>query len=187
MSGAEALVALGLAANVLQFVEFTAELCERIRDYSTGPGMPRKLAAQADRLSDLLILLKALSQSSKDRFEQSVLARCQAQAEDMSLLLHSLKGSKKGQDRWWTNAKKALRSLSQAEKIQEVQNVMDSLLSILSIHLQAQARSVRSLYVTAHLRTLKVFHSPSSRSCSVASLVVAKGTSSTRTKVVHKD
>ena len=141
MSGAEAIVAFGLAANVLQFVEFSAELCGRIRDYATGPGMPRKLATQADRLSDLLVLLRLMSNSSRGQgLEQSVIARCQAQAEDLLLLLDSLKGSPKGQDRWWSSAKKALRSLSRAEKIAELQSTMDSLLSTLGIHLQAHTR-----------------------------------------------
>ena len=143
MSGAESFAALGLAANVLQFIEFTVELCGRIQEYSTGSGMPRKLAVQADRLSDLLILLRSLSQSSRnDTLEQSVITRCQTQAEDLALLLDSLRGSPKGQDRWWSNAKKALRSLSRAEKLEELQHVLDVLLSTLSIHLQAQTRSV---------------------------------------------
>lgn len=143
MSGAESLVALGLAANVLQFIEFTVELCGRIRDYSTASGMPRKLAVEADRLSDLLIVLRSLSKSSRnDTLEQSVITRCQAQAEDLALLLDSLKGSPKGQDRLWSNAKKALRSLSRTQKIEELQHVLDILLSTLSIHLQAQTRLV---------------------------------------------
>lgn len=141
MSGAEALVVVGLAANILQFVDFTAELCGRIRDYSTGPGLPRKLAAQADRLSDLLVLLRSLSANSKTgTLEKAVVVRCQAQAEDLALLLKSLKGSHEGQDRWWSNAKKALRSLSRSEKVEELQHVLDSLLNTLSIHLQAQTR-----------------------------------------------
>lgn len=141
MSGAEALLVVGLAANVLQFLDFTAELCGRIRDYSTGPGLPRKLAAQADRLSDLLVLLRSLSANSiNGTLEKSVVARCQAQAEDLVLLLNSLKGSQEGQDRWWSNARKALRSLSRSEKVEELQNVLDSLLSTLSILLQAETR-----------------------------------------------
>ena len=143
MSGAESIVALGLASNVLQFIEFTVKLCGRIQEYSAGSEMPRKLAVQADRLSNLLILLRSLSKSPRnDTLEQSFINRCQAQAEDLKLLLDSLKGSPKGQDRWWSNAKKALRSLSQAEKIEELQHILDSLLSTLGIHLQAQTRSV---------------------------------------------
>ena len=125
MSGAEALVALGLAANVLQFVEFATELCDRIRDYSTGPGMPKKLASQADRLSDLLIILRSLSQPAKgDPLREQVLQRCQVQAEDLALLLDSLRGSPKDQNRWWKNAKKALQSLSRAEKIEEIEKIL---------------------------------------------------------------
>ena len=141
MSGAEALLALGVAANVLQFVQFTAELCVRIRDYSINPGVPKKLARQADQLDHLLQTLKSLcNNSQQDSLERQIVAGCQAQAEELFYLLESLKGSKDGQDRWWKNAKKALRSLSTAEKIKELQTTLDSLVSTLNLQLQASHR-----------------------------------------------
>lgn len=143
MSGAEGLVLLGVAANVLQFVEFTAELCSRIRDYSNGPGMPRKLAALADQLSNLLAILQSRATvPDPDPLEDQVVRRCLEQAEELSLLLESLKGSKNGQDRWWKNARKALISLSRTEKIEELQSTLNSLVNTLSLHLLIKTRSV---------------------------------------------
>lgn len=141
MSGAEALLALGVAANILQFVDFTGELCTRIREYSKGPGIPKKLARQADQLDHLLAILKPLCESSdKDSLERQIVAACQSQAEELYYLLESLQGSKKGQDRWWKNAKKALKSLSRAEKLKELQTTLDSLVSTLSLQLQVDTR-----------------------------------------------
>lgn len=61
MSGAEAIVAFGIATNVIQFIDFTARRCGRIREYASGYGLPKKIAAQADRLSDILEILESLN------------------------------------------------------------------------------------------------------------------------------
>lgn len=141
MSGAEGLVLLSVAANVLQFVEFATELCGRIRDYSNGPGMPRKLAALADQLADLVAIIKSRSNSlDTDPLEEHVAQRCLAQAQELSLLLESLKGSKKDQDHWWKNARKALKSLSRAEKIEELQSTLNNLINTLSLQLLMKTR-----------------------------------------------
>ena len=142
MSGAEGLVLLGVAANVLQFVEFATELCGRIRDYSNGPGMPRKLAALADQLADLVAILKSRSSSlNPDPLEDQVVQRCLAQAEELSFLLDSLRGSKNDHDHWWKNARKALKSLSRAEKIEELQSTLNNLINTLSLQLLMKTRS----------------------------------------------
>jgi hypothetical protein len=47
-------VALGMAGNVVQFVDFGMKSCYRIKEYSTTAGASKKLVAQADCLSDLL-------------------------------------------------------------------------------------------------------------------------------------
>lgn len=142
MSGAEALLVLGVAANVVQFISFTGELCSRIREYTNGPGVPRKVALQADQLDHLLRILDSLCKSSNEEsLERQIVAGCQAQAEELYYLLESLSGSKNGQDRWWKNAKKALKSLSRAEKIRELQTTLDSLIIPLGLQLQVNTRS----------------------------------------------
>lgn len=140
MSGAEAFLALGVAANILQFVEFSTELCTRIRDYSNNPGVPKKLARQTDQLDHLLQILHNVCKiSHEESLERQIVASCQAQAKELYYLLESLKGSIDG-DRWWKNAKKALKSMSRAEKIKELQTTLDSLMSTLGLQLQATMR-----------------------------------------------
>jgi len=141
MSGAEALLAFGVAANIVQFISFTGELCSRIREYSNGPGVPRKLALQVDQLDHLLRILDSLCKNSpQESLERQIVAGCHAQAEELYYLLESLKGSKNGQDHWWKTAKKALKSLSQAEKIRELQATLDSLVNTLGLQLQVNSR-----------------------------------------------
>jgi len=138
MSGAEAFVAIGIVSNFVQLIDFTATLCSRIREYSSGAGTPRKLAAQADRLSDLLAVLKSLEQSSgQSPLDEQVLSRCQAHAQELSDLLESLKGD--GQSRL-KNARKACKSLNSSDQIEELQSVLDSLVNRLSLQLQADTR-----------------------------------------------
>lgn len=138
MSGAEAFVAIGIASNFVQLIDFTATLCGRIREYSHASGTPKKLAAQADRLSDLLAILKSLEQSSgQSPLDEQVLSRCQAQAQELSELLDSLKGS--GNSRL-KNARKAFKSLNHSGQLEELQSVLDSLVNTLSLQLQANTR-----------------------------------------------
>ncbi len=138
MSGAEAFIAVGVASNFIQLIDFTAKLCIRIREYSTGLGTPKKLAAQADRLSDLLAVLKSLEQSSgQSPLDEQVLSRCQAQAQELSDLLEALKGDSGSRLK---NARKAFKSLNKSDQIEELQGVLDSLVNTLSLQLQADTR-----------------------------------------------
>ena len=45
MSGVEGIVALGIAGNVVQFVDFGLKLCIRVKEYSAVAGAPKKLAS----------------------------------------------------------------------------------------------------------------------------------------------
>ena len=138
MSGAEALVAVGVASSFLQLIQFTVSLCSRIKEYASGVGLPKKLAAQADRLSDLLDVLQSLAASSgQDKLDRKVLTRCLAQAQRLSNLLDGLKGQ--GQDHL-KNVRKAFRSLNRSDQIEELQGVLDSLVNTLSLQLQANTR-----------------------------------------------
>ncbi len=138
MSGAEALVAVGIASNFVQLIHFTASLCSRIKEYAMGVGLPKKLAAQADRLSDLLAVLHSLATSlGHDPLGDLVLTRCLAQAHSLSDLLDGLKGQSQGHLK---NARKALKSLNQSDQIAELQDVLDSLVNMLSLQLQAESR-----------------------------------------------
>lgn len=120
MSGAEALVAAGLASNVLQFIDFTTKLCITIKDISrTSSGLPKELDRQASQLSHLLGLLKELAEQRKTPIlENDVLGYCKEQAQELALLLKSFEGgSSNGRLK---NAKLAYRSLRQKEDIAKV-------------------------------------------------------------------
>ena len=138
MSGAEALVAVGIASNFVQLIHFTVSLCSRIKEYAAGVGLPKKLAAQAERLSDLLAVLHSLASSlGHDPLGDLILTRCLAQAQSLSDLLDGLKGQSQGHLK---NARKALKSLNRSDQVEEFQDVLDSLVNTLSLQLQAESR-----------------------------------------------
>lgn len=140
MSGAEAIAAFSIATNVIQFIDFTAKLCSRIREYASVSGLPRKLASQADCLSDLLELLESLDKPCKQNILSGhTLATCRTQAEELSDLLDDLKSDGQRQS-WAKNARKAFKSLKRSDQIEELQDVLDSLVGNLSLQLQADAR-----------------------------------------------
>ena len=140
MSGAEAIVAFSIASNVIQFIEFTAKLCGRIREYASGSTLPKKLALQADRLSDLLGVLESLNKcSSEDFLSGQTLTRCQTQAQELSEFLEDLRNDGERQS-WTKNARRAFKSLNRADQIDELQGVLDSLIGTLSLQLQADTR-----------------------------------------------
>ena len=139
MSGAEAIAAFSIATNVIQFVDFTAKLCSRIREYVSVSGLPRKLASQADCLSDLLKLLESLDKPCRQNMSGHTLATCRTQAEELSDLLDDLKSDGQRQS-WAKNARKAFKSLKRSDQIEELQDVLDSLVGNLSLQLQADAR-----------------------------------------------
>ena len=140
MSGAEAIVAFGVATNVIQFIDFTARLCGRIREYASGSRLPKKLDAQVDRLSNLLNVLDSLDKSSiQGALSGQTLARCQTQAQKLSDFLDDLKSD--GQKQTWAkSARKAFKSLNRSDQIEELQAILDSLVSTLSLQLQADTR-----------------------------------------------
>ena len=143
MSGAEAIVAFGLATNVVQFIDFTTKLCSRIREYASGSGLPKRFAAQSDRLSDLLSVLQSVHESSANGvLSGQTLARCQTQAQELSDFIDDLKSDGQRQS-WAKNAKKAFKSLNRADQIEELQGVLDSLIGNLSLQLQVDTRQER--------------------------------------------
>ncbi|KAL8824863.1 MAG: hypothetical protein Q9191_004767 [Dirinaria sp. TL-2023a] len=140
MSGAEALAVVGLASNILQFIDFTSQLCERIHEITTtASGLPRELDQQAAQLSQLLGLLKELAQHSKGQtLGDDILKQCQFQAQELAVLLKSFEGgAHKGR---WKNAKVALKSLRHTQEIEKLQAILDRLVRILGLQLQIEAK-----------------------------------------------
>ncbi|KAL8660063.1 MAG: hypothetical protein Q9202_006829 [Teloschistes flavicans] len=122
MSGAEALAAVGLASNLLQFIDFTAQLCVRIQEYSSAiSGLPKDLAHQAAHLSHLLTLLRELQgQSNGQQPQDGILDQCQAQAQELADVFESLR-TDSGQNRW-KHARAAFKSMKRTEQVDKVGN-----------------------------------------------------------------
>ena len=120
MSGAEGIAAVGLASNVLQFVDFTAQLCERIHDYSSATSrLPQGLAQQANQLTTLLTTFGDLAQRPDgQRFANDIVKQCRAQAEELSDVFESLRKGP-SQNRWET-ARTAFKSLKRTQQIDKV-------------------------------------------------------------------
>ncbi|KAG8527609.1 uncharacterized protein KY384_007762 [Bacidia gigantensis] len=134
MSGLEGIVALSLASNVLQLVEFGAKLCARIREYSKATRGLDRLTHQADRLSALLEVLNGLDGGL---FDGQCLRRCQDKAEEIEALLDSISGVGQGK---LETVRKAWRSLRREEQLRELQASLDSLIGVLNLQLQAETR-----------------------------------------------
>ena len=148
MSGLEAVVAVSLASNVLQFVDFTTRLCIRIREYSSTLSLPRRLSAHADRLLDLLQVLDGLAKTQNLPLGGQILTQCQKHAEDLSGLLESLKDDGKSR---FSRVKKAWKSLGKDERLQEIQTILDSLVNILALQLHVETKSItNAIEVNTH-------------------------------------
>jgi hypothetical protein len=136
MSGAE-LAALGVAGNVVQFIDFGMKLCHRISEYCAA-GAPEKLLARASRLSDLLEILKGLPEVQRLGLDQQVISVCVRQVEDLLALLDPLTSDSGSRTSKWRASAKAFRSLRSEKKLLEFQSTLDSLLSNLSLQLLAK-------------------------------------------------
>jgi hypothetical protein len=154
MSGVEGLVAVGLAGNVLQFIDFGTKLCARIKEYSSAAGgAPKKIETLAQRLSLVLRTLEGLGESGLMTvdFEQTTMQSCIARANELNSLLDKFKidppvlanddrGLKRvdrrigGIEKTW----KAFNSLRGEKKVEEFQNTLDSLLSLISLQLHVR-------------------------------------------------
>ena len=138
MSGAEAIVALSIASNVVQFIDFGMKLCSRIKEYSAAAGAPNKLAAQVDSISDLLEILKDLSVTQKEALEQRVITRCVIKARELSALLDTFIDRDQARYSTWSNAANAWKSLRAERKVTELQKALESLLKPLTLKLQVE-------------------------------------------------
>jgi hypothetical protein len=154
MSGAEALVALGFASNVVQFIDFGSKLCSRFKEYaSSAIGAPKKITALAARLDLVLKTLNALNDAGRTivDHEAKTIQSCISEAQEFDALLNKFRlktravvDSENGPswiDKRLTSVEKtwkAFKSLRGEEKIDEFQTSLDRLLSLVSLHLQSR-------------------------------------------------
>src|SRR5436190_20991122 len=90
MTGVEAVVALGLASNVVQFIDFCSKLCSRIREYSlNATGAPKKITTLCTRLDLVLKTLTALNDTGRTTIEHEAecLKSCISEAREFNDLL----------------------------------------------------------------------------------------------------
>ncbi len=101
----EAIAALGLASNIIQFIDFGSKLCARIDDFSTTAGKaPGKISALTDRLSLILRTLEALDLESLkvvDNEEKTIQA-CTIQIEELNKVVarFTVQENKEGTSHW---------------------------------------------------------------------------------------
>ncbi|KAL8686618.1 MAG: hypothetical protein Q9218_006983 [Villophora microphyllina] len=156
MSGAEALAAVGLASNVLQFIDFTTQLCVRIKEYSSSAsGFPKAVGQQATHLSHLLSLLRELSgRSNGQQLQDGILGQCETQAQELAEIFESLRiGSSQGR---WRHARAAFNSMRRTEQIDKLQSTLDRLVRTLSLQLQIEAKRVADKTGTDVSKILKL-------------------------------
>ncbi|KAI9863070.1 MAG: hypothetical protein M1813_003890 [Trichoglossum hirsutum] len=138
MSGVEGIVALGIAGNVVQFTDFGVKLCGRIKEYSAAAGAPETLATQVDCISDLLEILKDLSETQKDALEQRIISLCVSKATELSVLLDTFINKGQARNSTWRSVTIAWKSLRAEKKVSELQKALESLLKPLNLNLQAK-------------------------------------------------
>ena len=146
----EALVAMGLASNVVQFVDFSGKLASQISAYSTAAGgMPKKLQrleAQLRMIDQTIKSLDTESLRSVDQEKQTI-SLCVEQIQEIDFLLNKSKlqprPSSISGESWITRQRgrmelawKAFKSLRGQEKIEEFQKSLDRLLVLLTLQLQ---------------------------------------------------
>lgn len=124
MSGAEPLIAIGLASNIVQFFDFTTQLCIRIEEICTSSsGLPKELEKQAKQLSGLSGVLKDLAQRPEGlTLAHGVLEQCLSEARTLESLLKRFEvGSDRGR---FKNLKLAFQSMRQNKDIEKVRDVI---------------------------------------------------------------
>lgn len=150
-----ALVALGIASNVVQFVDFASKLVSRISEYSTAAGgVPKKLQELQARLGLVDETLNSLTTDSLVSVgqEEQTISLCVNQVQDLSMLLEKV------ELRWRTSSSasiswagrqldrmeltwKASKSLRGQEKIKDLQKSLDRLLALLTLRLQIKSNT----------------------------------------------
>jgi hypothetical protein len=149
----EAVAAVGLASNVLDFVNTIARLCALIKQYSSAAGAPNEVVAISKRLELTLTMLQELDEAKRAKLDHERLALkfCRDEADELRLFLEKLKigpGSESLERGRKFNFLKGLKSVGNGWKaynalggIQKLEKFQTSLNRILDlVMLQQQSR-----------------------------------------------
>ncbi|KAK0105105.1 hypothetical protein ONS95_004532 [Cadophora gregata] len=150
----EALAAIGLVSNVLNFIEVTAKLSSLIKEYSSVGEAPAEILAVTKRLNLTVKVVKELDESGRARLdhEEHALQMYCREAESLRVFLESLKlcpeqprGRSENGSRlsWLKNRRvekgwKVFKALRGKEKIDRFESSLDRVLDL--IKLQQQTR-----------------------------------------------
>jgi hypothetical protein len=143
----ESLTTLGLAANIVQFVDYSTRLlAEASEVYHSATGLSKEyveLRDVADNLKDLVERLVAPTNPGPTSSAQAEISKialsAKTVAKDLISTIETLKvndGSKKG----WRSFRQALSTLWNKEKIVGLQKRLDAFRDQLSIQILAHVR-----------------------------------------------
>ncbi|KAL4927033.1 uncharacterized protein BDV17DRAFT_292926 [Aspergillus undulatus] len=133
------LSAIGLASNILQFIEFGASLCGKIHEVaSSATGSTQEIAHIGIVVEDLRSATDGLSASVKGNSKHEVeiiqlAGRCKALSVELGDILPKLK-IKKG-DRLWASIRTAWKSTLKEKKIASIENRLANYRAQLILHL----------------------------------------------------
>lgn len=143
--------AIGLASNVLSFIDTGTKLCTLIGEYSSASGAPQEIIDASKRLELIITLIQDLDESGKAKLshEKQALELCSEQAEELRVLLEGLKideaegleegrftrrfssGKRAGEKAW-----KAFKTLYGRERIEKLGVSLQMILSLIQMQQQ---------------------------------------------------
>ena len=155
----EALAAVGLAASVLQFVDFASKV---IKDSSELFKSSKGILAENEDLeaaTEHLVFLNGKIKDAAIAASDDRLARlskaCHATADELVKTLNSLRASGKASK--WTSLSKALQSVWKKEKIQDLEARLSRFRDELNLHVLVDLRYVMCLLLhSIYLKSVTV-------------------------------
>ena len=138
MSGMEGIVALGIAGNVVQFIDFGAKLCSRIEEYSAAAGVPKMLQDTWGLGSAWAVPGEAATRAWRRIRNSKLHSRPVSKATELSALLDTFIDKDQARNSTWRNTTIAWKSLRAEKKVSELQKTLEGLLKPLNLNLQAK-------------------------------------------------
>jgi hypothetical protein len=142
----EALAAIGLAGNIVQFVDFSGRLIsESIELYHSYDGALAENVDIETATKHLVVLIKRLKDDAiiaGDGALQNLSHLCRNAAIDLLVALDKVKV--KNRQQRWSSIRKALRSVWSKEEIRELEQRLVKFKEELNLHVVVQLRYVFS-------------------------------------------
>ena len=142
------LTALGLASNIVQFIDFSIKIAELTKEFKdAASGLPKDLDRIAIIVDDLAALARRLQQSQTGTTATVTLPQaqkfglilqgCVKEAETFQKLLLSLKAT--GRHNGWASFWSALKSVRKGGEIKGIESALESYKSQITLRLQEEA------------------------------------------------